>query len=227
MFSIIDETSDYWLINKPAGMSCHCDDDTPGVFELLKQQTDAKHIYPVHRLDKITSGLLLVAKSSASAELLNQQFRHHRIEKQYLALSSVKPKKKQGWVIGDMEKARRGQWKLNRSKINPAASYFYSKALPGGQRLFLVKPYTGKTHQIRVALKSVGSPIYGDPLYGHNPEADRAYLHAFRIGFELEGECRHYEVMPTGQQVTTDWEALIAESWPMTRLDFPVYPPRR
>ncbi len=80
----------------------------------------------MHRLDKGTSGLLLLAKSSEAAAKLAELFQNQQIQKFYLALTDQKPKKKQGWVKGDMVQARRSAWKLTGTLSNPAVSYFVS-----------------------------------------------------------------------------------------------------
>jgi len=87
-------------------------------------------------------------------------------------------------------------WKLLRSQKNPAISQFFSYSLVQGKRLFLVKPHSGKTHQIRVALNSLGSPIIGDPSYYSTSIADRGYLHAFALRFVLNQQEYHYINIP-------------------------------
>ena len=102
-----------------------------------------------------------------------------------------KPKKKQGWIKGDMGASRRGSYKLLDTKENPAITQFVSTALRTHERFFLIKPHTGKTHQIRVALKSLGSPITGDIRYAASEDAkkeDRGYLHAYALRFSLDKE---------------------------------------
>lgn len=193
-FSLVAQTADFVVLNKSAGISFHSDDG-PGLVVLAQQQLGFK-LYPVHRLDKVTSGLIVLARSSAVAAQLTQLFSTHQIEKYYLALSEAKPAKKQGWVKGDMTLARRGAWKLLSSQHNPAVSYFISQGfedLPF--RAFLVKPYSGKTHQIRVALKSVGAAIAGDALY-QGTVADRVYLHAYALRFCLHNTDYHYVQAP-------------------------------
>ena len=74
-------------------------------------------------------------------------FSEHHIQKTYLALSNQKPKKKQGLIVGDMQKARNGAWKLCQSKENPAITRFESVSCEPNLRLFILKPQTGKTHQ--------------------------------------------------------------------------------
>jgi tRNA pseudouridine32 synthase / 23S rRNA pseudouridine746 synthase len=175
------ENTDFLAINKPAGMSFHSDQGHPGLAHQLQISTQ-EHLWPVHRLDKITSGLLLFAKSQEAAVEINAMFRQRQIQKNYIALSSAKPKKKQGKVIGDMVKTRNGNWKLTTQTQNPAITAFNSCALIPGIRFFWITPVTGKTHQIRVALKALSAPIMGDLRYGGS-DADRGYLHAYQLQF--------------------------------------------
>ena len=84
-----------------------------------------------------------------------------------------------------MKKVRDGKWMLESSDTAVAISQFFSFSIYPGIRLFLVKPLTGKTHQIRVALKSIGSPILGDELY-KGTSSDRTYLHAYCIRFNYQ-----------------------------------------
>ena len=97
-------------------------------------------VYPVHRLDEATSGLLLLARNSAAARDLAALFRERSIGKYYLALSDLPPRKKQGLIQGDMVRARRGDWKLTRSMTNPARTRFVSWSVSPGLRLYLLKP---------------------------------------------------------------------------------------
>ncbi|OTW27794.1 RNA pseudouridine synthase, partial [Vibrio parahaemolyticus] len=164
MFDILHTHPDFLIINKHPNVSVHKDDgDTMLLQEVAKQSGD-EQLYLIHRLDKMTSGILLLGRNAKAASALSQAFADRQVEKFYLAIGSKKPKKKQGLVAGDMERSRRSSWKLVNSKNNPAVTQFFSLAAEPGERLFLCKPHTGKTHQIRVALKSVGSGIVGDPI---------------------------------------------------------------
>lgn len=189
VLEILFENAQFILFNKPAGLSFHSEEGA-GFVVKAEKQTGLK-LYSVHRLDKMTSGLLLLAKSSEDANKITRLFEEHKIEKLYLAISMRKPKKKQGWIKGDMGPARRGSYKLIDTKENQAVTQFISTALRTHERLFLVKPHTGKTHQIRVALKSLGSPIAGDIRYAAVEDAskeDRGYLHAYALKFVLDGK---------------------------------------
>ena len=222
MLPILFENSHLVVIDKPQPMDFHDDQGVPGVHSRLKQQLGLTQLYPVHRLDKITSGLLLFAKTETACQALNLAFESHEVEKYYLAISKDKPKKKQGKICGDMERARRGAWKLLKSQHNPAVTQFFSYSLTPGVRLFLLKPRTGRTHQLRVAMKSLGAPILGDSLYAGQP-SDRVYLHAYAMRFSLFGEEYTFvqapvqgEVFNTAQMeaFTTDMTTPWALPWP-------------
>ncbi|WP_417696672.1 TIGR01621 family pseudouridine synthase, partial [Psychromonas sp.] len=163
-FSVVSEEDDFVVINKRPGINFHSEDGEFGVVVAAERYFKQK-LFSVHRLDKMTSGILLLAKSSAAANRLSELFKNQDIQKFYLAISDKKPKKTQGLIKGGMEKSRRSMWKLTRSNDNLAITQFFSFSLGEGKRLFVVKPKTGKTHQIRVALKSIGSAICGDSIY--------------------------------------------------------------
>lgn len=221
--SLVAEHPRFIVINKAAGLSFHQEDGVAGLAEQARQLLGEKTLYPVHRLDKLTSGLLLLARDVDSARQLSLAFEQHRIEKRYIALAGKAPCKKQGWIKGDMHKARNGIWRLARSQENPALTWFVSKSLAAASsgpaavaeklRLFLLRPYTGKTHQLRVAMKSLGSPIIGDVSYGGRG-ADRAYLHAWQLAFRLDNENHHF-MSPAPYGLLFEHEQLpgILEDW--------------
>ena len=119
-----------------------------------------------------------------------------------------KPKKKQGWVKGDMTGSRRGSYMLLKTTENPTVTQFKSVALRTHERLFLVKPHTGKSHQIRVALKSLGAPVAGDVRYAKKDEAlleDRGYLHAYGLRFWFKDELFSFVLPPEyGERYMSD-----------------------
>ncbi len=172
---------DGWLAaEKPAGISFHSEDGSAGFVAQLEAQLQHP-LWPVHRLDKVTSGILLFATRADTATILSEEFAQRRAEKFYLAMGSGKPSKKQGWIKGDMAKSRNGCYKLLRQTDNPAITRFLSHFdESSGKRLFLLSPKTGRTHQLRVAMKSLGTPILGDERYG-GEKAERTYLHAWML----------------------------------------------
>ncbi|WP_218395457.1 pseudouridine synthase [Alteromonas lipotrueae] len=204
---ILVDDNDVLIVNKPSGIAMHDNANTTniestgtgeniktggsadsgyisnidthalGIVSLLREQTGFSQLHLCHRLDTGTSGCLCLAKNTQTAALIGEAFASRRVSKYYLAISADKPKKKQGTIVGDMKNRRGGQFMLLKSKDNPAVTQFFSQSAKPGYRGFIVKPLTGKTHQIRVALKSMGAAILGDTLYSGAP-SDRLHLHA-------------------------------------------------
>lgn len=198
-FTVLEQNEDYVVIAKAPGVDVHRDEEEPGIPDKVAKYLGLEKLYLVHRLDKVTSGVMVLAMTSETCASLAALFKARRVDKFYLAVSGRKPKKKQGWVIGDMERSRRGSWKLTSGKNNPAVTQFFSKPLQPGFRAFLLKPRTGKTHQLRVALKSIGSPICGDFLYEDTAKActeERTYLHAYVLSFYWQGQQKYYRFWP-------------------------------
>jgi tRNA pseudouridine32 synthase / 23S rRNA pseudouridine746 synthase len=210
------ENDAFVLIDKPAGLSFHSETQ-PGLVVLAQQQLGLTQLYAVHRLDKMTSGLVLLAKTGDAARAFQVMFAQREVEKYYLAISLDKPKKKQGWIKGDMQPSRRGSWRLTTTLDKPAITQFISASIAPNERAFLVKPHTGKTHQIRVALKSLGAPIAGDLRYQakqHAAGEDRGYLHAYALRFCLFGEMFSFVCPPTaGQRFVSEAFRLQCEAW--------------
>jgi len=196
MIDVIGNYPDFLLTAKPPGLDFHDCDGQPGFFSALKAQLQPQPIWPVHRLDKPTSGLIVVAKNEQAAAAFGELFASGKVRKQYLALAEGTPKKKQGTVKGDMARSRRGSWRLQRSTNNPAITQFRSQSLWPKCRLYHLQPSTGKTHQLRVAMKSLGVPILGDTLYGGS-ESDRLYLHAYGLAFDWLGGQLAWHLSPT------------------------------
>ena len=191
MWEILFQNQNFVAINKPCQIAVHQEENQISLTQTLAAQLSLERVWLLHRLDKATSGVLLLALNEQTASELGQQFSAKTMRKTYLALSDTKPSKKQGWIKGGMEKSRRGAWKLTRDMANPAITLFHSHAIAPNLRLFVLQPHTGKTHQLRVAMKSLGSPILGDELYGGTP-AERMYLHAWQIEFQHRGE--HFKI---------------------------------
>lgn len=229
---VVKNTDRYLIVHKAPGVSFHSQEGDSGALQLIRQLEESgvipagPRLFPVHRLDRVTSGLLVFARGRKHATLLGNEFRHGRVKKLYIALSDRTPSKKQGGVSGDMERGRNGQWILTRTHHNPAVTRFLSKAIPGrrpGLRLYVVAPRTGRTHQIRVALKSLGAPILGDPLYGRYDLArleDRTYLHAVALRFSLGEEVvEAYDPPAPGREFAApEFQAALADLGPLFAL---------
>lgn len=186
---LLHEDEHLIAIHKPEKVPFHSDSDSTGIVQHVRSYFGTDQLYPVHRLDRMTSGLMIFAKTPEANSALSQLIASKQVEKYYLALSSRKPHKKQGLIKGDMEKSRRGSYKLLRSMEKPAVTYFFMKPMQDGSSQaygYILKPETGKTHQLRVALKSLGSPILGDERYG-GEAASRGCLHAYMMRFQLFG----------------------------------------
>lgn len=198
MYSLIYKNSDFIIINKDPGIDFHSKGKQIGLAVKVKKDFPNMNPLPVHRLDKPTDGLIIFANGSKNAANISKLFNNNKVNKFYIAISDAKPKKKQGTIIGDMKRARRGNWKLLKTQINPAVTKFYSKTIEEtGYRLFCLKLLTGKTHQIRVALKSLGSPVFGDPrYYKQNLGSDRMYLTAFSMSFRYKNEKFSFHITP-------------------------------
>jgi len=205
--TVIHNHPDWVIVNKPAGISMQQEQGLPDEPSLLQCAVSTMQgiepstikLWPVHRLDKATSGLVIFAKSAQAAAGFTPLFSQQEVKKHYIAIALGKPKKKQGWVKGDMEKGRNGSWLLARTLTNPAITQFLSCAIEveekEGKRLYLIKPKTGKTHQIRVALKSIGCPILGDIRY-KGAQSDRCYLHAAALSFSWQGKDFNFTARP-------------------------------
>ncbi|RYE39043.1 MAG: hypothetical protein EOP48_26265 [Sphingobacteriales bacterium] len=127
-YSIVENNTNFLVVYKKPGVSFHSENGR-GLFESIKQLEKLEELYPVHRLDKVTSGLLVMAKTAHANLQLTQQFKLRLVEKFYIAISEKKPKKKQGLIRGDMTPARRGAWKLTLSVENPAITQFFQEIL--------------------------------------------------------------------------------------------------
>lgn len=193
---VVFDQAQFVVVDKPAGISVQNETTQSGILPLLTRQLGIDKLWLVHRLDKVTSGLLILAKNADAAAQLSALFASRQIEKYYLAVSDRKPGKKQGTIRGDMIKVRDGKWMLTRGNENPAVSQFFSFAAGSGRRGFLIKPLSGKTHQIRVALKSLGSPILGDAKYAGSA-SDRTYLHAYGLRFSFQDSLISLTLPPT------------------------------
>lgn len=227
MYSLTANNPDFILVSKNAGANFHKGNAAMGLVMKLRFDLDLRELYPVHRLDNMTSGLILFARHKDIAADLCLQFRNHSIEKFYVALAGTHPKKKQGMIKGDMIRGRNGEWILSRTMENPAITQFFSTGLGNGLRLYILKPHTGRTHQIRVALKSLGEPVFGDPIYYRAANApffsDRGYLHSYALQFKIRGHIHRFINPPVeGLQFNTDeFKAGLAKFKDPWTLDWP------
>jgi 23S rRNA pseudouridine1911/1915/1917 synthase len=205
MIKIIFQNKDFIVVGKPVGLTVHAGVGTSEKtlvdfllekFPELKGVGDEPEIRPgiVHRLDKETSGVMIVARNQKSFEYLKNLFKNREVEKQYLALVHGKLKEKEGQIEGEMGRSKKDFRKqaLVRGKISVrkerySFTHFKVKKELEKYSLLEVSPKTGRMHQIRVHLHSIGHPIVGDKKYTFkeykNIPASRMFLHANSISF--------------------------------------------
>ena len=141
----------------------------------------------VHRLDRDTSGLLVVARSDEAYERLQELVRQHGLERTYIALVRGRPRSRKGRIEAPIGRDRRDPTRqsLNTDSPRDAVTHFELLELIGQHALLRVDLETGRTHQIRVHLAAIGLPVVGDSVYGvPDPALGRQFLHATRLAFE-------------------------------------------
>ncbi len=200
---ILFENDDLVVIDKPAGMVVHpAVGHSQGtlVNAVLGHDPDLEGIGGeqrpgiVHRLDKDTSGLILVAKTDQALRWLQDQFRLRKVRKFYLALSDGHPPTPTGRIeaaIGRDPSLRKQMAIVPDAKGRPAASEYHVLETFPNHTLFEVHPETGRTHQIRLHLAFIHCPIVGDTVYGRRHPSlplGRQFLHAARLTILLPGE---------------------------------------
>jgi 23S rRNA pseudouridine1911/1915/1917 synthase len=192
---ILFEDHDVIAINKPAGMVVHAGAGRHSgtlVNALVHRFVKLSHIGGdmrpgiVHRLDRFTSGVILVARTDAAHRHLAEQFSSRRIEKIYLALVHGRVKSERGRITTPITRDPVRRTRMTTKLPHGRSAITEYKVLRRWDALtFLeVRIGTGRTHQIRVHLASIGHPVAGDKLYGAPPSpAPRVFLHAHQITF--------------------------------------------
>lgn len=219
---VIHAEQDFLVLDKPAGISVHGGTGVRGrtvadwiaeYYPETKRVGDDPVLRPgiVHRLDRNTSGVMIIARSQEAFENVKRLFKERRVEKTYLALVVGTPKRKVGIIdapIGRMASnpTKRGVLRPIRlmlrvvSKVEPQAqdksalrgsrnalTEYRTLERLGSYTLLEVRPKTGRMHQIRVHLASMGTPVAGDNIYGgaraRIENLDRQFLHAWRLSF--------------------------------------------
>ncbi len=201
---IIYEDEDLLVVNKPAGLTVH---PSPGhtrhtlVNALLAHCRDLSGVGGVlrpgivHRLDKDTSGLLLVAKNDRTHAALSRQLKERTVEKRYLALVRGRLAQAEGVIEGAIGRDPRNRKRMAIVENGRTARTAYKvREYIDGMTLVEVAPSTGRTHQIRVHLAAMGHPIVGDALYGKPSDlVGRQFLHAYRLAFAHPRDGRRVE----------------------------------
>lgn len=213
---VILETEDLVVINKPSGLVVHGDGkhveptvaewvaerypESAGVGDPMKIEHQGRTVEVersgiVHRIDRDTSGCLIIAKNQEAFEFLKNQFQEHTIKKKYVAVVYGWPRDERGIIDQPIGRSpaniRAWTTKAGARGMRPAVTRFTvaRKFEHGGEKFAVVDlyPRTGRTHQLRVHMSHLGHPIVGDPIYAGkrvSPLAiSRTALHAERIGF--------------------------------------------
>lgn len=181
------------VIDKPAGLAVHPGSKTRESLE------DYLHHFrfgfqrlplPVHRLDRDTSGCLLLARNPKAHKRFQRAFEQKKVTKTYVAVLDAVPEDAQGTIdlpLGKVSSAAEGWRMVHQPAGQPALTHWKVAAVKDGRAVIVFSPETGRTHQLRVhALEGLGIPIAGDPVYG----AGRGpmLLHALSLKVEREGK---------------------------------------
>jgi 23S rRNA pseudouridine1911/1915/1917 synthase len=190
-FRIAYEDEHLLVVDKPAGVVVH-----PGaghasgtlVHGLAGRAAGGEEDRPgiVHRLDRDTSGLLVVARTDEAYERLQQLIRERRVERRYVALVRGRPRSWRGTIDAPIGRDRDDPTRRSLDSDTPreAVTHFEVAELLPGYALLDVRLETGRTHQIRVHLAAIDLPVVGDPVYGvPEPALGRQFLHANRLAF--------------------------------------------
>ena len=223
---IVYQDEDLAVVYKPSGMVVHPAAGNPDgtLVNALLGKLDhlsgiGGEIRPgiVHRIDKDTSGLLLVAKNDFSHAALSEQIKAHSVQRAYLAIAQGGFREDAGTVEGPI-----GRHPTDRKKMaivqggRDATTHWRVLERLRGATLIECKLTTGRTHQIRVHMASIGHPLLGDPLYGPKkmpyPVSGGQLLHAFRIGFvhPRSGEEMLFEAPP--EQRFINWQKKLRQT---------------
>jgi len=179
------------VVDKPAGVVVHPAAGHPSgtLVQALAGRTaggDPERPGIVHRLDRDTSGLMVVARTERAYEGLRALVKRHAVEREYLALVRGRPRSRSGRIEAPIGRDRRDPTRRSLDTESPkdAITHFEVLELLSGHALLRVRLETGRTHQIRVHLAAIALPVAGDRVYGApEPGLRRQFLHATRLAF--------------------------------------------
>ena len=202
---LVYESSGLWVINKPAGLAVHGGSGLNfGLIECLRKlRPEERFLELVHRLDRDTSGCIMVARKAAALKNLHEQLRRNQVDKRYLALVQGRWSAKRSFVEAPLQKnILKSSERVVRVDAagKPARTEFRVLRRFAECTLVGARPVTGRTHQIRVHARHAGHPIMGDEKYcdrdSHRQLAEyglkRLFLHAKSLRFRDEG-CREVQ----------------------------------
>ena len=191
---VVYEDDDLLVIDKPAGLVVHPAAGHSGetlVHRLVDHGAaggDPERPGIVHRLDRDTSGLLVVARSEDAHTRLAEAIRERRVERRYLALVRGAPRSRTGRIDAPIgrDRAERTRRSIDSETPRDAVTWFEVRERLGERTLLEARLETGRTHQIRVHLEAIGLPVSGDPVYGVRGDLGlgRQFLHAHALAFD-------------------------------------------
>lgn len=218
--SIVHDDKNLIVLNKPTGLAVHGGSGvTFGLIESLRQLfPNQRYLELVHRLDRDTSGLIMVAKRAATLRELHQLLRGDGVDKRYLALVHGKWPAHRARVEASLEKSGLSSGeRIVRVSAEGRRSVTDFRVVErfSGATLVEAKPITGRTHQIRVHAQHAGHPIMADAKYASEDQLwvarsiglKRLFLHAYKLGFRLDGKRYAFEA-PLDSELTKVCESL-------------------
>jgi 23S rRNA pseudouridine1911/1915/1917 synthase len=202
--SVLFENAEVLVVDKPQGMVVHpAQGNYTGTLAHavlyhtggMSPEFDTEDLRPgiVHRLDKETSGVIIVAKTVRAHEALSRRFREREVEKTYVAVTKRVPEPRRGRVSGRIRRdpANRKRFTTDPTEGKPAVTeYAVLRELPD-HAVVVLRPETGRTHQLRVHMRYLGCPILGDPIYARHSRRfpdTTLMLHALALRVTLPGE---------------------------------------
>ena len=195
--NIIYENDDVLVINKPTGVPVQGGTKVKvSISDILDKIKKGECLKIVHRLDKDTSGILILARNIRVSRLITDEFKNRKVKKKYLALAKGTLENDTGQINCSIVKKKLGMFSekmvVDKSYLQEAiTSFSILKRLPDNTLLFELQPITGRKHQIRVHLSHIGCPIIGDKKYGklsYNTLSDKLQLHAHFISIHIGGK---------------------------------------
>ena len=198
---IVWEDDQLLVVDKPAGLVVHPGAGHAGdtLVDALRGRIaggDPERSGVVHRLDRDTSGLLILARSEEAHRRLAELVRARAVERTYLALAAGRPRSRRGRIEAAIGRDRHDPTRVSLDTDTPrdAVTEFEVERLWPDAALLRVRLETGRMHQIRVHLAAIELPVAGDPVYGvRTPGLDRQFLHASELGFDHPFDGRRIE----------------------------------
>ena len=180
---VLYEDDDLYAVDKPEGLPVIPERIVRGLCALeIAAGKAGTRLFVVHRLNRDTSGVLLFAKNAAAHRHLNGEFEHRRARKTYAAFAEGRMAATDGKITAAIRPFGSGRMGVDRRRGKPCLTHYRVVRFAGGCTELLAHPVTGRRHQIRVHLYSLGHPVVGDRRYGDasaaRVEAERLMLHA-------------------------------------------------